>query len=49
MRPSYALRGAKDIPEMEAFNSRFKAQAHSLLLEAQTLTKLIAVVDRRMY
>ena len=48
MRLSYALRGAKDNPEMEAFNSRFKAEGHSLFLEAQTLIDLIAVVDMRM-
>ena len=48
MRLSYALRGAKDNPEMEAFNSRFKAESHSLFLEAQTLIDLIAVVDMRM-
>ena len=48
MRLSYALRGAKDNPEMEAFHSRFKAEGHSLFLEAQTLIDLIAVVDMRM-
>ena len=48
VRLSYALRGAKDNPEMEAFNSRFKAEGHSLFLEAQTLIDLIAVVDMRM-
>ena len=48
MRLSYALRGAKDNAEMEAFNSRFKAEGHSLFLEAQTLIDLIAVVDMRM-
>jgi len=48
LRLSYALRGAKDNPEMEAFNSRFKVEGHSLLLEAQTVTDLIAVVDMRM-
>ena len=47
-RLSYALRGAKDNPEMEAFNSRFKAEGHSLFLEAQTLIDLRAVVDMRM-
>jgi putative transposase len=48
VRLSYALRGAKDNPEMEAFNSRFKAEGHSLFSEAQTLIDLIAVVDMRM-
>jgi len=47
-RLSYALRGAKDNPEMESFNGRFKDENHSLLLEAQNLDELIAVVDRRM-
>ena len=48
LRLSYALRGAKDNPEMEAFNSRFKAEGHSLFSEAETLLDLIAVVDMRM-
>lgn len=47
-RLSYALRGAKDNPEMESFNGRFKDENHSLLLEAQNLDELIEVVDRRM-
>ena len=45
---SYALRGAKDNPEMESFNGRFKTEAHSLFLEAQTLDELISVVHERM-
>jgi putative transposase len=49
LRMSYALRGAKDNPEMEAFNSRFKTEGHSLFLTAQTLADLIAVVDTRMH
>ena len=48
LRLSYALRGAKDNPEMESFNSRFKAEGHSLFLNARTLADLIAVVDQRM-
>ena len=48
LRLSYALRGAKDNPEMEAFHGRFKTEAHSLFLAAQTLADLIAVVDMRM-
>ena len=47
-RLSYALRGAKDNPEMESFNGRFKGEGHSLFLEAQSLDDLIAVVDNRM-
>jgi len=45
---SYALRGAKDNPEMESFNGHFKGEGHSLFLEGQTLTDLRAVVDQRM-
>lgn len=48
VRPSYALRGAKDNPEMESFNSRFKAEGESLFLNAPTLSDLISVVDQRM-
>ena len=48
LRLSYALRGAKDNPHMEAFNSRFKAENHSLFLEAQAVAELAAVVDARM-
>ena len=47
-RLSYALHGAKDNPEMEAFLSRFKTENHSLFLDAQTLEELIAVVGARM-
>jgi putative transposase len=48
LRLSYALRGAKDNPEMESFNGRFKTEGHSLFLEAQSLDELVAVVDDRM-
>jgi transposase InsO family protein len=47
-RLSYALRGAKDNPEMESFNGRFKTEGHSLFLEAQSLGELITVVDERI-
>ena len=47
-RLSYALRGAKDNPEMESFNGRFKTEGHSLFLEAQSLGELSTVVDERM-
>ena len=47
-RLSYALRGAKDNPEMESFNGRFKVEGHSLFLEAQSLGELVTVVDERM-
>lgn len=45
---SYALRGAKDNPEMESFNGHFKGEGHSLFLEAQTLADLKEVVNQRM-
>lgn len=48
VRLSFTLRGFKDNPEMESFNGRFKEENHSLFLEAQTLDKLIEVVDERM-
>jgi transposase InsO family protein len=48
VRLSYALRGAKDNPEMESFNGHFKNEALSLFLDAQTLDELVAVVDERM-
>jgi putative transposase len=49
VRLSYALQGARDNPEMEAFFSRFKAEGHSLFLDAQSVTELRAVVDERMH
>ena len=49
LRISYALRGAKDNPEMESFNGRFKTEGHSLFLEAQSFTELTTVVDERMW
>ena len=48
VRLSYALRGAKDNPEMESFNGHFKEENHSLLLDAQNLEALVEVVDQRM-
>jgi len=45
---SYALDGAKDNPEMESFNSRFKAEGESLFLDAADLAQLIKVVARQM-
>jgi transposase InsO family protein len=45
---SYALNGARDNPEMEGFNSRFKNENRSLFLDAQTLDQLRAVVTERM-
>jgi putative transposase len=48
LRLSYALRGAKDNPAMESFNGRFKTEARSLFLEAQSTDDLVTVVDERM-
>ena len=48
VRVSYALNGARDNPEMESFNSRFKTENRSLLLDAQTLEELQLVVRERM-
>ena len=48
IRVSYALSGARDNPEMESFNSRFKTENRSLLLDAQTLEELQYVVREKM-
>lgn len=48
VRLSYALHGARDNPEMEAFFSRFKDENQSLFLDAQTLPELCAAVAERM-
>ena len=48
VRVSYALNAARDIPEMEGFNNRFKTENRSLFLDAQTLDELEAVVAERM-
>jgi transposase InsO family protein len=45
---SYALRGGWDNTEMESFNSRFRSENRSLLLDASMLSALGAVVSRRM-
>jgi transposase InsO family protein len=45
---SYTLRGARDNPEMEAFISRFKAENHSLFLDARNVFDLAVVVGERM-
>lgn len=47
-RISYALNGARDNPEMEAFNSGFKTKNRSLLLDPKTPEQLEAVVAERM-
>ena len=48
VRVSYALGGAKDNPEIESFNGRFKTEGESLFSEAQTLAELESVVEKRM-
>lgn len=45
---SYALNGAQDNTEMEAFNSRFKTENRSLLLDAQSVSELTQLVAERM-
>ena len=48
VRVSYALNGARDNPEMESFNSRFKTENRSLLLDADTLHQLDLLITERM-
>jgi transposase InsO family protein len=48
VRVSYALGGAKDNTAMESFNSRFKNENRSLLLEAEDLEELVRIVDDRI-
>ena len=48
VRISYALRGARDNPEMESFFGRFKVENHSLFLDAQDLDTLRHVVAGRI-
>lgn len=48
-RLSYALQGARDNPAMESFNGRFKAEAHSLFLEATGLEQLRKIIGQRMH
>ncbi len=45
---SFSENGAKDNPWIESFWSRFKAENHSLVIEAQTLEEVIEIVDRQM-
>jgi putative transposase len=44
---SYALRGAKDNPEMEAFNSRLKNENRSLIADAKTIEQLRSLISNR--
>lgn len=45
---SYALNGAKDNPEIESFNGRFKTENRSLFLDAQILKELHKTVEERI-
>jgi putative transposase len=45
---SFSENGAKDNPWIESFWSRFKAENHSLLIEAQTLAEVIEIVGRQI-
>ena len=47
-RVSYSLNGARGNTEMESFNSRFKTENRSLLLDAKTLKELEHMVGERM-
>lgn len=47
-RVSYSENGARGNPWIEAFWARFKAENHSLLLEAETMAQLETVIDRQM-
>ena len=48
VRLSYALRGPGDNPEMESFFDRFKVENRSLILHAESLGELTAVVRDRI-
>ena len=47
MTVSYALKGARDNPQMECFIG-FKTQSRSLLIDPQTIEQVRAVVAERM-
>jgi len=48
VRLSYALNGAKDNPEMESFNGRFKTENRSLFLDARNIDELCEIVTKRI-
>jgi len=48
VRISYALNGARDNPEMESFNSRFKNENRSVFADAQGAGPLGVLVEDRM-
>ena len=45
---SYALRGARDNPDMESWNGRFKGENEDLFAAAGTLEELEIIVGRRI-
>ena len=48
VRLSYALRGARDNPEMESWNGRFKTENADLFADAGTFEALAVIVEQRM-
>jgi putative transposase len=48
VRISYTLNGAKDNPEMESFNGRFKTENRSLFLDANNIVELCEIVSNRI-
>lgn len=48
VRLSYAINGAKDNPEMESFNGRFKNENRSLILDAQTFEELEDILTKQI-
>jgi transposase InsO family protein len=48
VRLSYALRGARDNPEMESWNGRFKTENADLFADARTFEALEVIVEQRM-
>jgi len=42
------LNGAKDNPEMESFNGRFKTENRSLFLDANNFEELCEIVSNRI-
>ena len=47
LQVSYSERGAKGNPWIESLWGRMKTEAGSQIVEAQTLPKLVAVIDER--
>ena len=47
-RLSYALRGARDNPDMESFNGRFKTENQDLFGDVESFEELVTLVGKRM-